>query len=109
MAKYEIVIEGVNSAVFKLGERYDVILHFKNPNGTYAMDPRLPHGYRQKVTIDQLPFKVYFDFPESNFYISKIVTCITISNSNMSETGEIESDLNLLESRLEVLDVQSIC
>ena len=109
MAQYEIVIESVDSDSFKIGESYDVTLHFKNPNGTYATDPRLPHGHRQTVVIDQLPFKVYFDFPESNFYISDITTCVTISNATMSETGEVDTELNLLEDRLEVLDVKSIC
>lgn len=109
MAKYEIVIESVDSAIFRLGESYDITIHFKNENGTYATDQRLPHGHRQKAVISQLPYKIYFEFPESNFYISKIITCVTVSNSIMSETGEVEGELNVLEDRLEVLDAESIC
>ncbi len=108
-AKYEITIQEISSLAFKLGHTYSIALHFKNPNGTYTNDHRLPNGYRQKATIDSLPFSVTFDFPELNFYISDIITCITVSNEIMLESGEVRGELNLLQEKLEVLDIKSLC
>ena len=109
MKLYRIQIKGVN-APFLIPAHYTVIIHFKNPNGTYANDDRLPHGYRQNVFIDRLPFSVDFQFPADNFYISDIITQVSIIGDGVQETGEVQGELNLLtEDTVLVLNIEKEC
>lgn len=109
MAIYTVRIESVD-AVIPLPGSYTVILHFKNPNGTYANDARLPHGYRQDVFIKEFPVSIDFQFPEDNFCISDIITQITIEGNGVYETGEIRGELNvIIEDVISVINIEKEC
>lgn len=103
---YRIKILDVGS--MSLDIPMNVIIHFKNPNGTYAIDPRLPHGHRQSVSVDSVPFVVDFEFPsDEDFVIDDIITCITLSQSGKEEYGESRSKLVVVNNQ--ITSIKSVC
>ena len=87
----------------------NVTIHFKNPNGTYAMDPRLPHGHTQYYVFGgDLPFVVDFEFPsDEDFVIDDIITCITLSQPGKEEYGESRSRLVVVNNQ--ITSIKSVC
>lgn len=103
---YRIKILDVGS--IDIGLPINVALHFKNPNGTYAMDTRIPHGHRQSVSVDSLPFVVDFEFPsKEDFVIDDIITCVTLSQPGKEEYGESRSKLVVVNNQ--ITSIKSIC
>lgn len=101
---YRITIQEAPN--LSVGDDCIVILHFKNPNGTYANDERLPHGHRQTVLLKELPFSVDFPFPsDEDFVIDEIITNVVVDCKGVIEQGEVLSKLTVSSNQISVIKV----
>ncbi len=101
---YRIAIEEAPNVA--VGDECTVILYFKNPNGTYANDSRLPHGHRQTVTLKELPLVLDFPFPsDEEFVIEEIITNIVLECKGVTEQGEITSKLTVSPNQISIINV----
>lgn len=90
----------------EVGDECTVVLYFKNPNGTYANDERLPHGHRQTVLLKEFPLVVDFPFPsDKEFVIEEIITNIVLECKGVTEQGEITSKLTVSSNQISVINV----